>query len=97
MYLKVLLETGLPGLIGLVVIIGATMRAALLLVINTRRTELYPVAVALTASTIGGCTFAFFGPILYHRFYWLPMALTWCLWAIRREELRAGHEVEPAF
>lgn len=88
MYLKVLLEAGLPAMLGLVMIIGATLRAAILLMINTRRTALHPVAISLTASTIGACTFANFGPILYQRFFWVPMALIWCLWAIRREELR---------
>jgi len=91
MYLKVLLEAGLPALIGLLLIIGATFRAAFMLVVNTRGTRLYPVAVAATASMIGACTFANFGPILYQRYFWLPMAIVWCLWSVRREELARGN------
>lgn len=88
MYLKALLETGLPGTVGLVVLLAATLRAGLLLVANTRRTEVYPVAVALTASAIAACFFANFGPILFQRYFWVPIGLVWCLWAVRREELR---------
>lgn len=88
MYLKVLFEAGLPALIGLMIILGATLRAAFMLVVNTRDTELYPVAVASLAAVVAGFTFAFFGPILFERYFWLPVAVVWCLWALRREELR---------
>jgi O-antigen ligase len=89
MYLKVLYEAGLPGLIGLLIILGATFRAAVALLRNTRDTDLYPVVVALTASMISVCIFAMFQPTLFHRFFWLPVALMWCVWHLRREELRA--------
>ncbi len=46
MYLKVLFEAGLPALIGLMIIQLATLRAGMQLIVNTRDTELYPVAVA---------------------------------------------------
>jgi O-antigen ligase len=95
MYLKILLEAGLPGLVGLLLILGATLRAAFLLVVNTRRTDLYPVAVVSTASSITACTFANFGPILFHRYFWLPAGLVWCLWALRREELRQASDTGP--
>lgn len=88
MYLKVLYECGLPGLIGLLVILGATFRAAVLLLRNTRSSALYPVVVALTASTLSACVFATFQPTLFHRFFWLPIALLWCVWHLRRQELR---------
>ena len=88
MYLKVLFEAGLPALIGLMIILGATLRAGFMLVVNTRGTELYPVAVASLGSVIAVFTFAFFGPILFERYFWLPVAIVWCLWALRREELR---------
>jgi O-antigen ligase len=95
MYLKVLFEAGLPALIGLMIIVGATVRAALMLVINTRDTELYPVAVAALASVIAALTFAFFGPILFERYFWLPVSIVWCLWALRREELRRQPVAAP--
>jgi len=93
MYLKILLEAGLPGLIGLTLILVATLRAALLLMTNTRRTALYPVIVLVTSSTLAACVFANFGPILYHRYFWVPIGLVWCVWSLRREELRRDGEV----
>jgi O-antigen ligase len=88
MYLKVLFEAGLPGLIGVLVIQLATFRCAFRLVIHTRDTALYPVAVGLTGAAAGAWFFALFGPILFHRYFWLPIGMIWCLWALRREELR---------
>jgi O-antigen ligase len=92
MYLKVLFEAGLPALIGLMIILGATLRAALMLVMNTRDNELYPVAVAALASVVAAFAFAFFGPVLFERYFWLPVAIVWCLWALRREELKRARE-----
>jgi O-antigen ligase len=88
MYLKVMYEAGLPGLIGLLLILGATFRAAVLLLRNTRSTELYPIVVALSASGLSVGIFAMFQPTLFHRFFWLPIAMMWCVWHLRREELR---------
>jgi hypothetical protein len=59
-----------------------------MLVVNTRDTALYPIAAAALASVIAGITFAMFGPILFERYFWLPVAMVWSLWALRREELR---------
>ncbi len=95
MYFKVLFEAGFPALIGLLIIVGATLRAALMLVVNTRDSELYPVAVAALGSTIASFTFAFFGPILFERYFWLPVSIVWCLWALRREELRRPRVEAP--
>ncbi|HEY7072457.1 MAG TPA: O-antigen ligase family protein, partial [Acidimicrobiales bacterium] len=95
MYLRVLFQAGLPALIGLMIILGATLRAGLMLVVNTRGTDLYPVAVASLASVIAVFTFAFFGPIMFERYFWLPVAIVWCLWALRREELRQRPAVPP--
>ena len=95
MYLKVLFEAGLPGLVGLLIILLATLRAAFQLIVNTRDTELYPIAVAVTGSVIGACVVALFGPILYHRFFWLPIALVWCLWSVRHAELKRPRVEAP--
>ena len=88
MYLKVLFEAGLPGLIGVLVIQLATFRCAFRLVIHSRDTALYPVAVGLTGAAAGACFYALFAPILFQRYFWLPIGMIWCLWALRREELR---------
>jgi len=95
MYLKVLFEAGLPALIGLLIIQLATLRAGMQLIVNTRHTELYPIAVGLVGALVGACVVALFGPILYHRFFWLPIALIWCLWSLRREELRRPPVAAP--
>jgi O-antigen ligase len=88
MYLKVLLESGLPALIGLWIIIGTTFRQVWRLMVNTRDDALHPITAALFGSLVTINVFAMFQPTLFHRFYWLPIALVGTLWARRREELR---------
>jgi O-antigen ligase len=96
MYLKVLYEAGLPGLIGLLTIQLATFRAAFMLLRNTADTELYPIVLALTASALSVGIFAMFQPTLFHRFFWLPIALIWCVWHLRREEIRQFTQAQIA-
>src|SRR5262249_26925940 len=88
MDLKGLYEAGLPGLIGLLVIQFAPFRAAVMWMRNTADTELYPLVIAFTASALSVGVFAMFQPTLFHRFFWLPIALIWCVWHLRREEIR---------
>jgi O-antigen ligase len=88
-FLKVLLEAGLPALIGLWIIIGATLLQAWRLLFNLRDDPLIHAAVAaLFGSVVTINVFAMFQPTLYHRYYWYPMALIGVLWALRRQELR---------
>jgi O-antigen ligase len=90
MYLKVFLESGLPGLIGLWVIVGTSLVQAWRLMLNTRNETLHTTVAALFGSMVMINVFAMFQPTLYHRFYWLPIALVSVLWALRRHELRQG-------
>jgi O-antigen ligase len=96
MYLKVLYEAGLPGLIGLLTIQFATFRAAFMLLRNTADTELYPIVLALIASALSVGVFAMFQPTLFHRWWWLPLALIWCVWELRREEIRQFTQAQIA-
>jgi hypothetical protein len=105
MPLKMLYEYGLIAVVGLWIIILATLRQAYKLVISTKGSELYPVALALLGSLVAAVTSSMFGPTNYARHYWLPFALIGCLWALRRRELseratsgrrlRVGHGRPP--
>jgi hypothetical protein len=87
MWLKTLYESGLISLVGLWIIIGATARQAYRLVLATRNTALYPVALACVGSLTCAVVSSQFGPTAYARHFWLPFALISGLWAVRRHEL----------
>jgi O-antigen ligase len=87
MQLKILQESGLIALIGLWIIILAVGRQAYRLVISTKGTSSYPLALAMLGSLVAVVTSAQTGPVAYARFFWLPFALIGCLWAVRRQEL----------
>jgi O-antigen ligase len=87
-FLKVLLEAGLPALIGLWIIIGTTLLQAWRLLFNMRNDVLHQTVAALFGSVVTINVFAMFQPTLYHRYYWYPMALVSVLWSLRRHELR---------
>lgn len=95
MYLKTLVEAGLIALIGLILVLYATVRCGVLLVRNTRGSPLYPIAVGCLASAAAALFFALFGPILIQRYFWLPMAMIGALWSMRREELRLEAGGDP--
>jgi len=88
MHLKVLLEAGLPGLIGLWIILWTTALQAWRLMLSTRNDTLHTTTAALFGSMVTVNVFAMFQPTLYHRYYWYPIALIGTLWAVRRQELR---------
>ena len=88
MFLKLLHEAGVPALIGLFIVILATLRQTWRTAICSRGTDLYPLAIALLAAIISSNAMAQFGPIAYQRYYWAPIAMATCLWSIRRQELR---------
>lgn len=99
MYLKVFLESGLPALVGLWLILATSLLQAWRLMINTRSDALHTTAAGLFGSLVTINIFATFQPTLYHRFYWYPVALTGVLWSLRREELkqpRAAPQLVPA-
>jgi O-antigen ligase len=88
MHLKILLEAGLPALIGLWIILGVTLRQLWRLMLHTRNDPLHTTAVALFGSVVAVNVFALFQPTLFHRYYWFTIAMTGALWSLRREEMR---------
>jgi O-antigen ligase len=88
MFLRIVYQAGLPGLVGLLVVLGFALRHVLRLIVNTRGSELYPVAVCLLGTLVAANAFAMFQPTEFHRYYWLPIGAIGVLWALRREELR---------
>lgn len=88
MYLKLVYEAGVPGLIGLCILVGTAMRQGWRLILNTRGDpELNPLTVALVASLAAISFFALFQPLFVQRYYWLPVALINVVWALRRQEI----------
>ncbi len=86
LYLKLIYEAGIPGLIGLVIILATAFRQGWRLVLNTRGDDLNALAVALVASLASISFFALFQPLFAQRYYWFPAAFIGVLWALRREE-----------
>lgn len=96
LYLKLLYEAGVPGLLGLAVILAAVARQAWRLALNTRGTELHAVVVGLSGSVVSMSVFALFQPLFAQRYYWLPIALIGVVWALRRQETREATELAVA-
>lgn len=90
MYLKVAHEAGVPALIGLLLIILAGFQQAWRLALNTSGTALHGLAAAVLGASAAACVQAMFHPIVYQRYFWVASAMTTCLWAVRRNELRLG-------
>ncbi|HEY8527404.1 MAG TPA: O-antigen ligase family protein [Acidimicrobiales bacterium] len=95
MYLKVAHEAGVPALVGLLIIIGATFRQAWRLAISTAGTALHGIAAALVGAIVGATCQAMFHPIVFQRYFWAAIALTTCLWAVRRDEVMRAAGREP--
>jgi O-antigen ligase len=94
MYLTVLVDLGLPGLVGLVIILWWALKTGWQLVRKTQDPELYPLALALLASTVTAIITAYFHPTQHFRVYWFPVAMISVLWGLRRQEL-ADAAAEP--
>jgi hypothetical protein len=89
MFLKIAHEAGVPALIGMMVMILATLNQCWRFTVNTRGTEFARLGAALFGANIAGLSQGFFSPIAYERYFWIAMAMTSCIWAVRRQELRA--------
>jgi hypothetical protein len=96
MPLKILYQAGLPALVAMTVLVIVTLRMAWTLVLSTRGTALYSVAVTLFASVVAVNVVAQTQPMTYEREYWLPYALVAGLWALRRRELMSDAGVQTA-
>lgn len=91
MHLKMLYEAGLPAMIGLWIIIVTMARQACRLVVSTRGTDLYPIALGIFGGFVAANVSSMFGPTAFARHFWLSFALIGCLWSVRRLELADAH------
>ncbi len=91
MHLGLLYQAGLFALIGVLLILTTAIRqmAGLL---RRADTEIYLTTLALVGSFAAVNINAMFQPTAFDRFYWMPVALTGCLWSIRRNELRLASD-----
>jgi O-antigen ligase len=88
MFFRFIFQAGLPGLVGVLVILLFTLQHGIRLLVNTRGDPLQPTAIALLAAFVGANTFAMFQPTEYQRYYWVTAAMIGVLWSVRRTELR---------
>jgi O-antigen ligase len=88
MFMRIVFQAGLPGLVGVVAVLLFSVRQVTRLIVNTRGTDLHAVAVCLLAALVTANTFAMFQPTEFHRYYWMPVGMIGVLWSLRREELR---------
>jgi O-Antigen ligase len=95
MHLKMLYEAGLPAMIGLWIIIVTVARQACRLVVSTRGTDLYPIALGIFGGFVAANVSSMFGPTAFARHFWLSFALIGCLWSVRRLELADAHGDRP--
>jgi O-antigen ligase len=96
MFFRFIFQAGLPGLVGVLMIIGFALQQCIRLLRNTRHSGLHATAVALTAALVSANTFAMFQPTEYQRYYWMPVAMIGALWSLRREEVRVAWEQRQA-
>jgi O-antigen ligase len=96
MYLKLVFEIGVIGAGALVFILGVTLKQGWMLMRSTAGTDLHASVAAVFGAVVAASTFALFQPINTQRWFWLPIALTQCLWALRRRELSRARELRPA-
>jgi hypothetical protein len=87
MHLGLLYQAGLPAVLGVLLVL-ATAARQLTTLLRRVDAELYLVALALLGGFVAVNATSLFQPISFDRFFWMPVALTGCMWSIRREELR---------
>ena len=96
MFFRFVFQAGVPGLVGVLLILGFSLQQCLRLLTNTRGTDLHATVVALTASLVTACTFAMFQPTEYARYFWVAVAMIGAVWALRKEEVRSANERRDA-
>lgn len=89
MHLGLLYQAGLAAVVGVMLIL-ATAARQLAALLRRADPELYRTTLALIGSFVAMNTLSLFQPTAFDRFFWMPVALTGCLWSIRRRELRAA-------
>ena len=89
LYLKTLLEFGLLGLVGLLVILTTLFRRCARLTKPPSHPDTQAMAAACLGSLAAAMAFGFFSPIAYQRYFWLPAGFIGVLWAVERHDRRA--------
>jgi O-antigen ligase len=95
MHLGLLYQAGLAAVVGVLLILTTALRQ-LMGLLRRADTELYLTTLALIGSFTAVNVNAMFQPTSFDRFYWMPVALTGCLWSIRRNELRDAAKVRAS-
>jgi hypothetical protein len=83
-YIRIAYEAGILGFLGLCLIILVIHRQAWQLIRYTRNTASSWLPVGLLGSVVTVLVAALFGPVLYGRISWLPMALVSALYGLGR-------------
>jgi O-Antigen ligase len=97
MHLRMLYQAGLPAVIGAMVIL-VTAGRQLKALLRRSDPELYAIVLALIGCFVAVNVLSLFQPVAFDRFFWMPVALTGCVWSIRRRELQvAASAGQPAF
>lgn len=86
--LKLLYESGVPAVIGLLMLWLLAARQVWRLLFNTRGSPLQGLVVALLGSFVSASLFAQFHPLAYERYYWFPLVMIGATWSLRRHQLR---------
>ena len=95
-YVRVAYEAGILGFLGLVLMLLIVNRQGWQLLRFTRRTPLLWLPAGLLGSFVMVLVAAMFGPVLYGRISWLPMALISALHGLARVGLLEGGSRGPA-
>ncbi len=86
-YLRITYEAGILGFLGLCLILFMIARQSRQVLRYTRRSTLVTLPAGLIGSLVAVLTAAMFGPFLYARIAWLPMALVSALYGMARAGL----------
>jgi O-antigen ligase len=89
MYLGLLYQAGLPATFGVVLVL-ATAGRQISGLLRRADFETHLLAMGLLGAFVTVNVMSLFQPISFDRFFWMPIALTGCLWSIRRRELAAA-------
>jgi O-antigen ligase len=87
LYLRLLFEAGILGAAGLLLILFVITRQGLQLVRYLRESSLAWIPAGLMGALVAICSAALFGPALYTRIMWLPMAFLSALAGLARARL----------
>jgi len=94
-YLRILFEAGIFGLLGVLLMLFVFFRQVIQLLQITRNTTLSWLPAGLLGGLVMLCVDGMFGPYLFARYFWLPMALISGLYGLVKTRGLAGIEPLP--